>query len=159
MEVQRSMLEKGYVHVPELAKLEIYRAREAMDGGGYQAARQELEFAERLDPLCPWVPFQFLEMELREKPPFRAANKLGKAFPKVWSEYGTDVPWMTASSLASKAVSSKLATDSGESATPSEICETGALTVASVASVVRLAPTSSNTARSGVGSSVHVSVS
>ncbi len=69
MEMQRSMLEKGYVRVPELAKVELLRAREAMSLDWYQVARQEADFAARLDPLCPWVPFLLMEMELREKSP------------------------------------------------------------------------------------------
>ncbi len=69
LEVQRNMLEKGYIKVPELAKLELLRAREAMGQGSYLVARQDAEFAGRLDPLCPWVPFMLMEMEFREKPP------------------------------------------------------------------------------------------
>ncbi len=81
MEVQRSMLGKGYVRVPELAKLELLHSRESMDKGWYQAARQELEFAGRLDPLCPWVPFQLMEMELRGRSPM--SWDLGTAWARL----------------------------------------------------------------------------
>lgn len=85
MEVQRSMLEKGYVRVPELAKLELFRATEAMDKGWFQVARQELEFAGRLDPLSPWIPFQLMNMEFREKSPM--SWDLGA----VWAHFGETV--------------------------------------------------------------------
>jgi tetratricopeptide (TPR) repeat protein len=68
MEVQRSMLEKGYVRAPELAKLELFSSRKAMQEGNFQVARQGAEFASRLDPLCPWVPMLLIEVELRERP-------------------------------------------------------------------------------------------
>jgi tetratricopeptide (TPR) repeat protein len=69
MEVHRNMLEKGYARVPDLAKLELWKVRESVRQGKYQAARQGLEFARRLDPFSPWVPFQTLLLHLNEHSP------------------------------------------------------------------------------------------
>lgn len=66
-ETQRIMLGKGYIRLPEFAKLEIRRAQAAMGSGKFLAAKQNLEFAHRLDPLCPWIPFQGLVLHAREK--------------------------------------------------------------------------------------------
>jgi tetratricopeptide (TPR) repeat protein len=66
METHRSMLEKGYTRIPDLAKLELWKVREAARLGRFQAARQGIDFARRLDPLSPWVPFQGLLLHLRE---------------------------------------------------------------------------------------------
>jgi tetratricopeptide (TPR) repeat protein len=62
----RAMLERGYVRVPALAKLELFAAGEAMDRGRYQAARQSLESAGGFDPFCPWVPVQNMVLHARE---------------------------------------------------------------------------------------------
>lgn len=67
VETHRAMLEKGYMRLPEFAKLELWRARLALGEGKFQTARQDLEFAHRLDPLCPWVPFQSLILYVREQ--------------------------------------------------------------------------------------------
>jgi tetratricopeptide (TPR) repeat protein/TM2 domain-containing membrane protein YozV len=66
LEVHRSMLEKGYVRVPDLAKLELWKVRETIRQGRFQVARQGMEFARRLDPMCPWVPFQNLVLHTHE---------------------------------------------------------------------------------------------
>lgn len=66
-ETHRSMLEKGYMRMPGFAKLELWRAKEAMAQGRFQSARQNLEFAQRLDPFCPWVPIQGLVLQVREQ--------------------------------------------------------------------------------------------
>jgi tetratricopeptide (TPR) repeat protein len=68
-EVHRSMLEKGYLRVPDLAKLELWKARAAAGRGDFRAARQSLDFAKSLDPLSPWVPFQTLILHFREHSP------------------------------------------------------------------------------------------
>ena len=81
MEVHRSMLEKGYVRLPELAKLELFQAREKIGEGNYSAARQELEFTRRLDPFCPWVPVHLIEIEFREK-------TFSADLSEVWTEVG-----------------------------------------------------------------------
>lgn|GEM_PF-2388910 len=70
MEVHRSMLEKGYTRIPDLAKLELWQVRQSTSQGRYQVARQGLEFAGRLDPISPWVPFQSLLLHFREHSPF-----------------------------------------------------------------------------------------
>lgn len=70
-ETHRSMLEKGYARLPELAKLELRRAREAMGEGRYPAAKQALDAAGRLDPLCGWVPFHRLLLHVRQTAPFK----------------------------------------------------------------------------------------
>lgn len=69
-ETRRSMLEQGYSRVPELAKMELRRAREALSGGRFQAARHSLEFAGRLDPFAPWVPLLAVEIHVRERAPW-----------------------------------------------------------------------------------------
>ncbi|MEO6094981.1 MAG: hypothetical protein ABIW76_04630, partial [Fibrobacteria bacterium] len=69
MEVHRYMLEKGYVRLPDLAKLELWKVRQAVGQGRFQAARQGLEFARRLDPISPWAPFQNLLLHLQERSP------------------------------------------------------------------------------------------
>jgi tetratricopeptide (TPR) repeat protein len=69
MEVHRSMLEKGYMRAPDLAKLELWKARQSRSRGEFREARQALDFARRLDPLSPWVPFQNLMLHLRENSP------------------------------------------------------------------------------------------
>lgn len=69
-ETQRAMLELGYVRVPELAKMELWRARAALSEGRHQPARHSLEFAARLDPLSPWMPLTALELHLRERAPW-----------------------------------------------------------------------------------------
>lgn len=66
-ETQRAMLEQGYARVPELAKMELWRARRALADGRFQAARHSMEFAGRLDPFAPWVPLLALELHLRER--------------------------------------------------------------------------------------------
>ncbi|MDB5048374.1 MAG: hypothetical protein JWO30_1445 [Fibrobacteres bacterium] len=66
MEVHRTMLEKGYTRVPDLAKLELWKVRETIRQGRFQVARQGMEFAGRLDPLCPWVPYQNLTLHFQE---------------------------------------------------------------------------------------------
>jgi tetratricopeptide (TPR) repeat protein len=66
-ETHRTLLEKGYMRMPDFAKLELWRAKEAMGRGKFQSARQSLEFAHRLDPFCPWVPFQGLVLHMREQ--------------------------------------------------------------------------------------------
>ena len=43
-ETQRAMLEQGYARLPELAKVELWRARRALGEGRYQVARHSLEF-------------------------------------------------------------------------------------------------------------------
>lgn len=70
MEVHRSMLEKGYTRVPDLAKLELWKVRETIRQGRFQVARQGMEFAGRLDPLSPWVPYQNLTLHFQEHSPF-----------------------------------------------------------------------------------------
>lgn len=70
LEVHRSMLEQGYNRIPDLAKLEMWKVRETIRQGRYQVARQGMEFAGKLDPLCPWVPFQSLLLHFREHSPF-----------------------------------------------------------------------------------------
>jgi hypothetical protein len=70
-EALRSLLAQGYLRSPDLAKLELWRARGELAGGNPMAARQSLDFAGRLDPLCPWVPWLALEIKLRESPPWR----------------------------------------------------------------------------------------
>jgi tetratricopeptide (TPR) repeat protein len=70
METHRSMLAQGYMRMPGFAKLELWRAKAAMGQGQFQSARQSLEFAHRLDPFCPWVPFQGLVLQFREQPWF-----------------------------------------------------------------------------------------
>lgn len=69
-ETHRAMLEKGYMRLPEFAKPELWRAREALAQGQFQSARQNLDFARRLDPFCPWVPFQNLVLHARERSVF-----------------------------------------------------------------------------------------
>lgn len=69
-EIHRSMLAKGYTRIPELAKLELRRAGEAIERGDYAAAGLYLEMADKLDPLSPWIPFRRLLLHLREKAPF-----------------------------------------------------------------------------------------
>ncbi len=69
MEVHRSMLEKGYLRMPDLAKLELWRVRQTIQTGKFQVARQGMEFARRLDPMCPWVPFQNLVLHTHEHQP------------------------------------------------------------------------------------------
>lgn len=69
-ETQRAMLEQGYSRIPELAKMELWRAREALSQGRHQAARHSQEFAGRLDPFSPWVSFLALELHLRERAPW-----------------------------------------------------------------------------------------
>lgn len=66
LEVHRGMLEKGYVRLPDLAKLELWKVRETIKQGRFQVARQGMEFARRLDPMCPWVPFQNLVLHTHE---------------------------------------------------------------------------------------------
>jgi tetratricopeptide (TPR) repeat protein/TM2 domain-containing membrane protein YozV len=78
METQRSMLEKGYTKIPELAKLELLYSRQAMDVGNFPVAKQHAEFASRLDPFCPWVPFLRIEMELR------GASGINEKLGEVW---------------------------------------------------------------------------
>lgn len=65
-ETQRAMLEQGYARIPELAKMELWRARQALADGRYQAARHSMEFTARLDPFAPWAPLLALEIHLRE---------------------------------------------------------------------------------------------
>src|SRR6185436_4936144 len=65
-EALRSLLAQGYARAPELAKLELARARQRMSAGQWVAARQLLDFAGSLDPFCPWVTWTDLEMRLRE---------------------------------------------------------------------------------------------
>lgn len=67
LETHRSMLGAGYMRMPGFAKLELWRAKEAMGQGQFQSARQNLEFAQRLDPFCPWVPLQNLTLHFREQ--------------------------------------------------------------------------------------------
>lgn len=66
MEVHRNMLEKGYVRMPDLAKLELWKVRETISQGRFQVARQGMEFARQLDPMSPWVPFQNLVLHTHE---------------------------------------------------------------------------------------------
>ncbi len=82
MEVHRSMLEKGYMRVPDLAKLELWKVLETIRQGHFQVARQGMEFAKRLDPLCPWVPYQNLILHFREHSP------LGWDLGFVWTSLG-----------------------------------------------------------------------
>jgi tetratricopeptide (TPR) repeat protein len=67
METHRAMLAQGYVRLPEFAKLETWRAQEAMSQGKFQSAQQDLDFARRLDPMSPWIPFQNLVLHARER--------------------------------------------------------------------------------------------
>ncbi len=67
LQAHRAMLERGYLRIPELSKLQLLHAREAINRSQFQMARQELDFASRLDPFCPWVSLFLMEMELREK--------------------------------------------------------------------------------------------
>ena len=70
-ETHRALLEQGYLSAPELAKMELWHARQAMLDGRHQAARQSVEFAGKLDPFSPWVPFLLLRGHLGEEPPWR----------------------------------------------------------------------------------------
>jgi tetratricopeptide (TPR) repeat protein len=69
MEVHRTMLEKGYTRVPDLAKLELWKVRQTIRQGRFQVARQGMEFARRLDPISPWAPFQNLLLHFHEHSP------------------------------------------------------------------------------------------
>jgi hypothetical protein len=70
-ETERALLAQGYLRCPELAKLELWRARGELAQGNPVAARQSLEFAGNLDPFTPWVPWLRLEAILRQTPPWR----------------------------------------------------------------------------------------
>lgn len=70
-ETQRALLAQGYMRAPELAKLELWRARAETDAGNYLAAGRSLDFAADLDPFCPWVSWLRLQIKLRETPPWR----------------------------------------------------------------------------------------
>jgi hypothetical protein len=80
-EVRRAMLAQGYARVPELAKMELRRARQAVSEGSFQTARHSQEFAARLDPHAPWAPLLSLEIHLRETPPWQW--DLGFAWARV----------------------------------------------------------------------------
>jgi tetratricopeptide (TPR) repeat protein len=82
MEVHRNMLEKGYSRVPDLAKMELWKVRQSIRQGRYQVARQGLEFARRLDPFSPWVPYQGLLLHLNEHSP------MGWNLGLVWRSLG-----------------------------------------------------------------------
>lgn len=69
-ETQRAMLRQGYVRLPELAKAELKRAREALSAGRHQASGHSLDFAGRLDPHAPWMPLLALELHMREHAPW-----------------------------------------------------------------------------------------
>lgn len=71
MECHRTMLEKGYTRIPDLAKLELRKVRETIRQGRFQVARQGMEFAKRLDPFCPWVPYQNLLLHFAERSPLK----------------------------------------------------------------------------------------
>jgi tetratricopeptide (TPR) repeat protein len=82
MECHRTMLEKGYTRIPDLAKLELWKVRETIRQGKFQVARQGMEFAKRLDPFCPWVPYQNLLLHFAERSP------LGWDLGFVWTSVG-----------------------------------------------------------------------
>ncbi len=81
-EVQRSMLERGYVRVPELAKLELRNARASVANHAYALARQQTEFAARLDPFSPWPSLLLAEVKWRESPFLRW--DLSDLYARVW---------------------------------------------------------------------------
>lgn len=82
MECHRTLLEKGYTRIPDLAKLELWKVRETIRQGKFQVARQGMEFAKRLDPFCPWVPYQNLLLHFAERSP------LGWDLGFVWTSVG-----------------------------------------------------------------------
>jgi hypothetical protein len=70
-EARRAMFAQGYARIPELAKMELRRARQALSEGRFQAARHSQEFAAYLDSHAPWAPLLALEIHLRESAPWQ----------------------------------------------------------------------------------------
>lgn len=82
MQVHGGLLEKGYARAPDLAKMELRKARESIGQGRFQVARQSAEFARRLDPFSPWVPYQALMLHLNEHSP------MGWDLGLIWHSVG-----------------------------------------------------------------------